>query len=103
MTPDKLEEASYTHEFLSYQEMSNIPKYINIKKQSILQLLEKFLYEVTGVKKGVISTTKHFKLQSALWTDHRVVTGNLKLHVYYENRTVNYAANTTIRLYNQSV
>jgi len=60
------------------QAVAALSKYINIKKQSILKLLGKILYKVTGVTNSVINTTKHFLLQSALWTDYWMVIGNLK-------------------------
>lgn len=62
--------------------MPDIPKYINIKTQSILKLLEKISYEVTGVTNSAINTANNFLLQSALWTDYWMVIGNLKQQVY---------------------
>lgn len=44
--------------FFSSHKMSDIPKYINIKKQSILKLLRKILYEVSGVMNISINTAK---------------------------------------------
>lgn len=57
--------------------MPDIPKYINIKTQSILKLLEKLSYEVTGVTNSAINTANNFLLQSTLWTDYWMVIGNL--------------------------
>jgi hypothetical protein len=62
--------------------MPDIPKYINIKTQSILKLLEKISYEVTGVTNSAINTANNFLLQSTLWTDYWMVIGNLKQQVY---------------------
>jgi hypothetical protein len=44
----------------------DIPKYINIKKQSILKLLEKNLYGVTGVTNSAINTTKKLLVTKCL-------------------------------------
>lgn len=49
---------NFFYMFNPSRKVSYIPKYINIKKQSILKLLRKFSYKVTGVMNSVINTTK---------------------------------------------
>jgi hypothetical protein len=86
--------------------VSYIPKYINIKKQSILKLLGKILYkvyEVTGVTNSVVNTTKHFLLQVPCGQ----IVGWLP-DSYWKFKTTGLMMNnctikTAILLYNQSV